>query len=115
MGRRNWSSRGSWGNRRNWGNGRSLRLGDGLVLSGVSGWDNTWSSDGQGGSLRHSDGGWGTSVSVTGGDGDHGGLWAVGGVTGDSDVGGDNGGVRVSGHGGGGEGGQSGDGGELHF
>lgn len=89
-------------------------LGGGGPLSGVGGWDNTWLSDSQGGGGRDSDLRWGALVLLTLGDGDDGGLWAVGGVASHGNVSGDGGGVRVSGGSGSGEGSDGGDGRELH-
>lgn len=88
--------------------------GGGGPLSGVGGWDDTWLSDGQGGGLRDSDLSWSTLVLLTLGDGDNGGLWAVGGVASNGNVSGDGGSVRVGSGGGGGESGGGGDGRELH-
>lgn len=91
-------------------------------MGGVGGWDNTWLSEGQGGGLGDSHNASLTDVRALG-DGDHGRLRTVGGVTSDGDVGGHGGdvgrnlrrgGVRVGGQRGGGQGGQGSESRELH-
>lgn len=79
----------------------------------LGGWDNTWSSDGQGSWASNGDSGWLTD-GVTLGDGDNGSVWAVGGVTGNSDVRNDSG-VNVSSQTGGGQSRDSSDSRELHW
>lgn len=57
-------------------------------VSGVGGWDNTWTSDGDGFSLGDGNNVWSTDIFDTSSDGDGGWFWAVGGVVSLGDVGG---------------------------
>lgn len=90
-----------------------LGLGDGVVSSGVGGWDNTLLGDGQGGLLGNGDDGWLADV-VTDSHGNLGGGWTVGGVTSHGNVSGDGGDVGVTSQSGSGQSRQGSESRELH-